>query len=116
MRVLNTRRICLCNIGITSTIKVDVHIWLGHVRWYLTNAICKVDKNAFISMHNSGSLLPEELLRNFLNVLQSDAPAVDMMDLDHELIKKIMERHGGRIDIQNELTQGFTWQVYLPYP
>jgi signal transduction histidine kinase len=74
------------------------------------------DKNAVVSVHNSSVWLQDDERNKLLQAMQDEPSAGGLQGLDLDMIRKLLRRHHGRIDIQADPVQGLTLLVYLPYP
>ena len=71
--------------------------------------------NAVVSVGDSGCGIPEEIRSKIFDVFFTTKPAGVGSGLGLDIVKKIIEKHHGRIDLQSEVGVGSTFSVYLPY-
>lgn len=81
----------------------------------LTISICKQDNEAVVSVGDSGCGIPEEIRGKIFDVFFTTKPAGVGSGLGLDIVKKIIDKHHGRIDVQSEVGVGTTFSVYLPY-
>ena len=81
----------------------------------LTIGIRKEDDFAVVSVSDSGCGIPEEIRSKIFDVFFTTKPAGVGSGLGLDIVKKIIEKHHGRIDLQSEVGIGSTFSVYLPY-
>jgi signal transduction histidine kinase len=81
----------------------------------LTIGIRKEGNEAVVSVGDSGCGIPEEIRNKIFDVFFTTKPAGVGSGLGLDIVKKIIEKHSGRIDLQSEVGVGTTFSVYLPY-
>jgi signal transduction histidine kinase len=81
----------------------------------LTIGIRKEGGNAVVSVGDSGCGIPEEIRGKIFDVFFTTKPAGVGSGLGLDIVKKIIDKHQGRIDLQSEVRVGTTFSVYLPY-
>jgi signal transduction histidine kinase len=81
----------------------------------LTVGVRKEGECAVVSVGDSGCGIPEEIRNKIFDVFFTTKPAGVGSGLGLDIVKKIIEKHNGRIDLQSEVGVGTTFSVYLPY-
>lgn len=81
----------------------------------LTLTIRKQDNEAVVSIGDSGCGIPQENITKIFDVFFTTKPAGVGSGLGLDIVKKIIDKHQGRIDVQSEVGVGTTFSVYLPY-
>ena len=81
----------------------------------LTIGIRKEGNEAVVSVGDSGCGIPEEIRNKIFDVFFTTKPAGVGSGLGLDIVKKIIEKHSGRIDLQSAVGVGTTFSVYLPY-
>ena len=87
---------------------------MGH-EGTLTIGIRREGDNAVVSVGDSGCGIPEEIRSKIFDVFFTTKPAGVGSGLGLDIVKKIIEKHHGRIELQSEVGMGSTFSVYLPY-
>ena len=70
--------------------------------------------NALVSIADTGCGIPPELHERIFDPFFTTKPAGEGTGLGLEIVRKIVEKHGGRIDIESEVGRGSTFTVSLP--
>lgn len=81
----------------------------------LTVAVKKVEDEAVVSVSDTGCGIPEDIRNKIFDVFFTTKPAGVGSGLGLDIVKKILHKHNGRIDLQSEVGVGTTFSVYLPY-
>ena len=81
----------------------------------LTIGIKQDNGNAVVSVGDSGCGIPEEIRGKIFDVFFTTKPAGVGSGLGLDIVKKIIEKHHGRIAVQSEVGVGTTFTVILPY-
>ena len=81
----------------------------------LTIAVRRLDNEAVVSVTDTGCGIPEEIRGKIFDVFFTTKPAGVGSGLGLDIVKKIIQKHQGRIDVQSEIGAGTTFNVYLPY-
>ncbi len=81
----------------------------------LTIGIRKENDCAVVSVGDSGCGIPEEIRGKIFDVFFTTKPAGVGSGLGLDIVKKIIQKHNGRIDLQSEVGIGTIFSVYLPY-
>jgi signal transduction histidine kinase len=84
----------------------------------VTVSLALVDGQAVFTCHDEGiGMSPEDVARLGTEFFRSSNPialAQPGTGLGLAIVRRIVERHGGRLDIDSELGAGSTFQVHLP--
>jgi two-component system NtrC family sensor kinase len=70
--------------------------------------------NALVSIGDTGCGIPPELRDRIFDPFFTTKPAGEGTGLGLEIVRKIVEKHGGRIAIESEVGRGSTFTVSLP--
>ena len=81
----------------------------------LTVGIKQDNGHAIVSVGDSGCGIPEDIRGKIFDVFFTTKPAGVGSGLGLDIVKKIIEKHHGRIELQSEVGVGTTFTVYLPY-
>jgi signal transduction histidine kinase len=81
----------------------------------LTIGIRKEGDCAMVSVSDSGCGIPEQIRSKIFDVFFTTKPAGVGSGLGLDIVKKIIQKHNGRIDLQSEVNVGTTFTVTLPY-
>ena len=81
----------------------------------LTISIRKEGDCAVVSVGDNGCGIPEEIRGKIFDVFFTTKPAGVGSGLGLDIVKKIIDKHQGRIDLQSEVGVGTTFTVTLPY-
>jgi signal transduction histidine kinase len=81
----------------------------------LTIGIRREADCAVVSVGDSGCGIPEDIRSKIFDVFFTTKPAGVGSGLGLDIVKKIIDKHHGRIDLQSEVGVGSTFSVYLPY-
>ncbi len=81
----------------------------------LTIGIRREDNAAVVSVGDSGCGIPEEIRSKIFDAFFTTNPAGVGSGLGLDIVKKIIAKHHGRIDVQSAVGVGTTFSVYLPY-
>lgn len=82
----------------------------------MTVGLRRADRFAVVSIHQGGLWLQDEARIQMLQASRGESDATSVTGLDMVMIKKVLERHHGRLDVQGDAVQGLTLLIYLPYP
>ena len=80
----------------------------------LTIGLRQQDGNALVSIGDTGCGIPPELRDKIFDPFFTTKPAGEGTGLGLEIVRKIVEKHGGRITIDSEVGSGSTFTVSLP--
>jgi signal transduction histidine kinase len=81
----------------------------------LTIGIRQENGHAVVSVGDSGCGIPEEIRGKIFDVFFTTKPAGVGSGLGLDIVKKIIDKHHGRIELQSEVGVGTTFTVMLPY-
>jgi signal transduction histidine kinase len=81
----------------------------------LTVSICKEDNHAVVSIRDSGVGIPEDIRGKIFDVFFTTKAAGVGSGLGLDIVKKIINKHQGRIDLQSQVGAGTCFSIYLPY-
>jgi two-component system, NtrC family, sensor kinase len=81
----------------------------------LTVGIRQENGNAVVSVTDSGCGIPEEIRGKIFDVFFTTKPAGVGSGLGLDIVKKIIDKHHGKIELQSEVGVGTTFTVVLPY-
>ncbi|MBK7000618.1 MAG: GHKL domain-containing protein [Rhodoferax sp.] len=81
----------------------------------LTIGVRKEGDNAVVSVGDSGCGIPEEVRSKIFDVFFTTKAVGVGSGLGLDIVKKIIDKHKGRIEVQSEVGVGTTFFVYLPY-
>lgn len=81
----------------------------------LTIGIRRIGNDAVVSVGDSGCGIPEAIRGKIFDVFFTTKPTGVGSGLGLDIVKKIVDKHHGRIDVQSEVGVGTTFSVYLPY-
>jgi signal transduction histidine kinase len=68
-----------------------------------------------VRIRDNGAGIPESLADRLFEPFFSTKHEGEGTGLGLSIVKSIVERHGGRIEIESELGDGATFIVYLPF-
>jgi signal transduction histidine kinase len=81
----------------------------------LTIGIKQENGHAVISVGDSGCGIPEDIRGKIFDVFFTTKPAGVGSGLGLDIVKKIIDKHHGKIELQSEVGVGTTFTVVLPY-
>lgn len=81
----------------------------------LTIRIQKIANEAVVSVSDTGTGIPEEIRDKIFDVFFTTKGTGEGSGLGLDIVKKIVNKHHGRITFETELGKGTTFYVYLPY-
>ncbi len=81
----------------------------------LTISISRVADNALVSIGDTGCGIPEAIRSKIFEVFFTTKAVGEGSGLGLSIAHKIIDKHGGRIEVQSEVGVGTTFSVYLPY-
>ena len=84
-------------------------------RGTLTLTIERIGNEAVVCVGDSGCGIPESIIDRIFEAFFSTKVAGEGSGLGLDIVKKIVQKHHGRIDVQSQVGVGTTFLVYLPY-
>jgi signal transduction histidine kinase len=81
----------------------------------LTIGIQHIHNEAVVSVSDTGCGIPEDIRSKIFDVFFTTKPAGVGSGLGLDIVKKIIQKHHGRIDVQSQVGRGSTFTVFLPY-
>jgi signal transduction histidine kinase len=83
-------------------------------RGTLTIALRRSDNEAVVSITDTGTGIPAEIRDRIFEPFFTTRPPGEGAGLGLDIVKKIVDRHKGRVDVQTEAGVGSTFSIYLP--
>lgn len=87
---------------------------MGHAG-VLTIGIKRINGEAVVSVGDNGSGIAPEIRDRIFDVFFTTKAVGEGSGLGLDIVKRIVGKHHGRIDVQSEVGRGSTFSVYLPY-
>ena len=81
----------------------------------LTLGIRRIGDEAVVSVGDTGGGIPEAIRDKIFNLFFTTKPAGQGSGLGLDIVKKIIEKHQGRVEFKSDVGIGTTFFVYLPY-
>jgi PAS domain S-box-containing protein len=81
----------------------------------LTIGIHRSGDEAVVSVGDSGSGIPPEIRDKIFDAFFTTKPAGEGSGLGLDIVKKIVDKHHGRIEVQSTVGVGTTFSIHLPY-
>jgi len=81
----------------------------------LTVGIRRAGDEAVVSIGDSGCGISEAIRGKIFDAFFTTKPAGEGSGLGLDIVRKIVDKHNGRIDVQSEVGVGTTFLVHLPY-
>ena len=81
----------------------------------LTVGIRQENDYAVVSVGDSGCGIPESIREKIFDIFFTTKMAGEGSGLGLDIVKKIADKHNGRIEVESELGVGTTFTIYLPY-
>ncbi len=81
----------------------------------LTIGLHRVDDHAVMSVGDSGAGIAPEIRARIFDAFFTTKPIGEGSGLGLDIVKKIVDKHGGKIEVQSEVGVGTTFSVHLPY-
>ena len=81
----------------------------------LTLAIHRIGNEAVVSVQDTGCGIPEAIRGKIFDAFFTTKPMGEGSGLGLDIVKKIIDKHQGHIEVQSEVGVGTTFFVYLPY-
>jgi signal transduction histidine kinase len=80
----------------------------------LAISIKVVDKDIVVAVKDSGCGIPEDIMERIFEPFFTTKSAGEGSGLGLDIVRGIIEKHGGRIEIDTKVGKGTTFTVYLP--
>ncbi|MBK7000266.1 MAG: AAA family ATPase [Rhodoferax sp.] len=80
----------------------------------LTVTLKQVGDNGVVSITDTGGGIPDEIRGRIFEPFFTTRPTGEGSGLGLDIVKKIVNKHKGRIDVQTEVGVGSTFSVFLP--
>lgn len=80
----------------------------------LTVGLGREGGDALVSISDTGCGIPEEIRARIFDAFFTTKPAGEGTGLGLDIVRKIVEKHQGRIDVDSEVGRGTTFTVRLP--
>ncbi|MEN9868234.1 MAG: hypothetical protein RL748_3824, partial [Pseudomonadota bacterium] len=81
----------------------------------LTIALARLDNEAVVAVGDTGCGIPPEIRDKIFEAFFTTKPAGEGSGLGLDIVKKIVQQHQGKIEVQSEVGVGTCFFVYLPY-
>ncbi|WP_374433591.1 ATP-binding protein [Inhella sp.] len=81
----------------------------------LTIAIERQDGEAVVAFTDSGCGIPPEIQSRIFDAFFTTKPRGEGSGLGLDIVRRIVHKHGGRIELRSEVGVGSTFTVHLPY-
>jgi signal transduction histidine kinase len=81
----------------------------------LTIGIARIGNEAVVSIGDTGAGIEEAIRSKVFDSFFTTKPSGEGSGLGLNIVRRIVKKHGGRIDFQSEVGVGTTFFVYLPY-
>ena len=86
-----------------------------HYRGTLTIGISRIGDEAVVAISDTGGGIPPDIRERIFDAFFTTKPVGEGSGLGLDIVKKIIAKHHGRIEVHSEVGQGSTFVVYLPY-
>jgi signal transduction histidine kinase len=80
----------------------------------LTIGLRKEGGNALVSIGDTGCGIPPEIRERIFDAFFTTKGAGEGTGLGLDIVRKIVEKHGGRIFVESEVGSGSTFTISLP--
>ncbi|CAK0752357.1 two-component system, NtrC family, sensor kinase [Gammaproteobacteria bacterium] len=77
--------------------------------------IRQLNHEALVTVNDTGCGIPEEIRGRIFDPFFTTKPTGEGSGLGLDIVKKIVDKHHGRVEVQSEMGVGSTFSVYLPY-
>lgn len=81
----------------------------------LTIGIRKIDEEAVVTIGDTGCGIPDEIRDRIFDPFFTTKPVGEGTGLGLDIVKKIVDKHHGRIEVKSKVGVGTIFYVYLPY-
>lgn len=81
----------------------------------LTIRLRRINDEAVISIGDTGCGIPDTIRERIFDAFFTTKPIGEGSGLGLDIVKKIIDRHHGRIEVKSQVGVGTTFLVYLPY-
>lgn len=81
----------------------------------LTIGIRRQGHEALVTVGDTGCGIPEDIRNKIFDVFFTTKASGEGSGLGLDIVKKIIDKHRGRIELQSQVGVGTTFMVYLPY-
>ena len=85
-----------------------------HYKGTLTVGICQVGEEAVVTVGDTGSGIPDAIRSRIFEPFFTTKPAGEGSGLGLDIVKKIVNKHRGRIEVRSEVGVGTQFSVHLP--
>ena len=86
-----------------------------HYRGTLSISISRIGDEAVVAISDTGGGIPPDIRERIFDAFFTTKPVGEGSGLGLDIVKKIIAKHHGRIEVQSEVGKGSTFVVYLPY-
>jgi signal transduction histidine kinase/ligand-binding sensor domain-containing protein len=86
-----------------------------HYRGTLTIGISRIGNEAVVAIGDTGCGIAAPIRERIFDAFFTTKPVGEGSGLGLDIVKKIIDKHHGRIEVHSEVGQGSTFVVYLPY-
>jgi len=80
----------------------------------LTVSLRQEGGNALVTIGDTGCGIPEDVREKIFDAFFTTKPAGEGTGLGLDIVRKIVDKHGGRISVDSEVGQGSRFTVSLP--
>ena len=80
----------------------------------LTVTVSAVDDGVIVAIADNGPGIPEEIRAKIFDPFFTTKPVGEGSGLGLDIVRKIVDKHHGRLDLHSELGHGTTFSVWLP--
>jgi signal transduction histidine kinase len=81
----------------------------------LTIGISRIGDEAVVSVGDNGCGIPDDIRDRIFDAFFTTKPAGEGSGLGLDIVRKIVDKHHGRIEVESQVAVGTTFHVYLPY-
>ena len=87
-----------------------------HFQGTLNVSLKLIDNHAVISVKDSGCGIRDDQLPRIFDAFFTTRSSGEGSGLGLAVVKKIIDKHAGRMEVQSQIGLGTTFTIYLPYP